>query len=260
MKINNILLALLLLFLSGVIAVTLVFGVSTTGQIQEQQITFNGSKKRHNPMVSENVDLTNQIQSRGAIGAQNAKYAGQTTFRAPSLKSGRNYSGSYVRKSDLLADNGGSTSAVMASNSAYGRTGGNGRSGSESNSMLAPVASRGSAASIEPYSGNIFYLPQNVQATDNGQFTGVNRAYTSTITEVGAPISSLSAAYFTGEHTHVDLDGDGFCDGDDGYYLDYRPGEGTGEFEEVWVPLDADWILLIISLFSLLITYQKIQK
>ena len=103
-------------------------------------------------------------------------------------------------------------------------------------------------------------MPQNVQAPDNGQFTGVNRAYTSTITEVGAPISSLSAALFTGEHTHVDLDGDGFCDGDDGYYLDYRPGDGTGEFEEVWVPLDADWILLIISLFSLLITYQKIQK
>ena len=126
MKNNNIFLALLLLILSGVIAVTLVFGVNTTGQVQEQQITFNGSKKRHNPMVSENVDLTNQIQSRGAIGAQNAKYAGQTTFRAPSLKSGRNYSGSYVRKSDLLVDNSGSTSAVMASNSAYGRTGGNG--------------------------------------------------------------------------------------------------------------------------------------
>ena len=260
MKNNNIFLALLLLILSGVIAVALVFGVSTTGQIQEQQIIFNGSKKRHNPMVSENVDLTNQIQSRGAIGAQNARYAGQTTFRAPSLKSGRNYSGSYVRKSDLLADNGGSSSAVMASNSAYGRTGGTGRSGSESNTMLSPVASRSSAASIEPYSGNIFYLPQNVQATNNGQFTGVNREYTSTITEVGAPISALSAATFSTEHTHVDNNGDGYCDGDDGYYLDYRPGEGTGEFEEVWVPLDADWILLIISLFSLLITYQKIQK
>ena len=260
MKNNNIFLALLLLILSGVIAVTLVFGVNTTGQVQEQQITFNGSKKRHNPMVSENVDLTNQIQSRGAIGAQNAKYAGQTTFRAPSLKSGRNYSGSYVRKSDLLADNGGSTSAVMSSNSAYGRTGGTRRSGSESNSMLAPVGSRGSAASIEPYSGNIFYLPQNVQATNNGQFTGVNRAYTSTITEVGAPLGALSAEPFTGEHTHVDTDGDGYCDKGDGYYLDYRPGDGTGELEEVWVPLDADWILLIISLLSLLITYQKIQK
>ena len=150
-----------------------------------------------------------------------------------------------MRKSDLLAANGGSTSAVMASNSAYGRTGGTGRSGSESNSMLAPVGSRGSAASIEPYSGNIFYLPQNVQATNNGQFTGVNRAYTSTITEVGAPISSLSAALFTGEHTHVDNNG---------------PGEGTGEFEEVWVPLDADWILAAISLFSLLITYLKFRK
>ena len=65
MKNNNIFLALLLLILSGVIAVTLVFGVNTTGQVQEQQITFNGSKKRHNPVVSENVDLTNQIQSRG---------------------------------------------------------------------------------------------------------------------------------------------------------------------------------------------------
>ena len=67
MRSNNILFAFLLLILSGVIAVTLVFGVNTTGQVQEQQITFNGSKTRHNPMVSENVDLTNQIQSRGAI-------------------------------------------------------------------------------------------------------------------------------------------------------------------------------------------------
>ena len=59
MRSNNILFAFLLLILSGVIAVTLVFGVNTTGQVQEQQITFNGSKKRHNPVVSENVDLKN---------------------------------------------------------------------------------------------------------------------------------------------------------------------------------------------------------
>ena len=36
MKNNNIFLALLLLILSGVIAVTLVFGVNTTGQVHEQ--------------------------------------------------------------------------------------------------------------------------------------------------------------------------------------------------------------------------------
>ena len=51
MRSNNILFAFLLLILSGVIAVTLVFGVNTTGQVQEQQITFNDDVDNDNDVI-----------------------------------------------------------------------------------------------------------------------------------------------------------------------------------------------------------------
>ena len=145
---------------------------------------------------------------------------------------------------------------MIADNSfSYGHTSGSSSSG-DNYSSLAPV-SGGSARINAVGVGQMFYAPQ---ATNNGAFTGVNRAYTSTMVEIGAPISALSAATFTGEHIHFDSNGDGYCDGNDGFYLDYRPGDGTGEWIEVWVPLGDETPLLVMCLLSLVIAYFKFRK
>lgn len=245
-----------MLVLSGIV-VSLLF-VNFNGDapaVQEQQITFSKSKaKRSRHQIKENVDMMNQLQGRGAIGTEKGAYAGSTTFRAPALKRSSGYSRSYISTSETQSVQ--NTGVMIADNSfSYGHTSGSSSSG-DNYSSLAPVS--GGSARINSVSvGQMFYTPQ---ATNNGSFTGVNRAYTSTMVEIGAPISALSAATFTGAHTHVDLDGDGYCDGNDGFYLDYRPGDGTGEWIEVWVPLGDETPLLVMCLLSLVIAYFKFRK
>ena len=238
---------LLMLLLSGIICFFLFFDVSDTPKIVEQQhIIFNGNAKQIRKTEAD-FDVMNSLNRFISPNSSN-KHASRQKIALRSKHSNDKYVG------NLSLQNSGGFGSGSAT--AIGGFSANGNTGNSHYFMGAIYSSSGSASINSP----IAYAPQYAPPVNNRLYTGFNRAYTSTITEMGAPISSLSAALFTGDHTHVDLDGDGYCDKGDGYYLDYRPGEGTGEFEEVWVPLDADWILLIISLFSLLITYQKIQK
>ncbi len=247
-----------MLVLSGIV-VSLLF-VNFNGDapaVQEQQITFSKSKaKRSRHQIKENVDMMNQLQGRGAIGTEKGAYAGSTTFRAPALKRSSGYSRSYISTSETQSVQ--NTGVMIADNSfSYGHTSGSSSSG-DNYSSLAPVS--GGSARINSVSvGQMFYTPQ---ATNNGSFTGVNRAYTSTMVEIGAPISSLSMVPYSqpGEHVHHDGNDDGYCDSGDGFYLDYRPGDGTGEWVEVWVPLGDETPLLVMCLLSLVIAYFKFRK
>ena len=258
MKNNNILLSAILLLLSGVVVLVLSFGMKSDDQVysETQQISFRKGKTYHKAAThKENVSDFAQLQSKGAIGTGKTSQAGSTTFRVPTLKREGGYRGSYLQTQHVSAPVSGGVAMATQSGSLYGHTSSATSSG-DTYAALAPVS--GGSAKVNPVSvGQMFYAPQ---ATNNGAFTGVNRAYTSTMVEIGAPISALSAATFTGEHIHFDSNDDGYCDGNDGFYLDYRPGDGTGEWIEVWVPLGDETPLLVMCLLSLVIAYFKFRK
>ncbi|MGM9794814.1 MAG: hypothetical protein ACI3ZZ_01140 [Candidatus Aphodosoma sp.] len=258
MKNNNILLSVLLLLLSGVVVLVMSFGLKSDDKVysETQQITFRkGKSYRKAATYQENVSDFAQLQSKGAIGTGETRQAGSTTFRVPTLKREGDYRSSYLQTQQVSAPVSGGVAIATQSGSLYGRTSSTTSSG-DTYAALAPLS--GGRATVNPVSvGQMFYAPQ---ATNNGSVSGVNRAYTSTMVEIGAPISALSAVPFTGAHTHVDNDGDGYCDLGDGFYLDYRPGDGTGEWEEVWVPLGDDTPLLVMCLLSLVIAYFKFRK
>ena len=231
---------LLMLLLSGIICFFLFFDVSDTPKIVEQQhIIFNGNAKQIRKTEAD-FEVLNSLNRFISPNSSN-KHASRQKIALRSKHSNDKYVGNLS-----LQNSGGFGSGSATAIGGFSATG---NTGNSHYFMGATYSSSGSASINSP----IAYAPQYAPPVNNRLYTGFNRAYTSTITEMGAPISSLSAALFTGDHTHVDLDGNGYCDGDDGYYLDYRPGDGAGCFEEVWVPLDAEWILLIISFISFII-------
>lgn len=266
MKNNNILLSVTLIFLSAVLAVVLFVPVSSDdlkyGEASnEQHIVFASRKGVHTKrMARENEVIVNQVQSYGAIGTENGACAGKTTFRAPSLKSNGVRSRSYVSTGSVNDRSNVQTNAVTIvsdKTNSFGRTG-NAVSNSGSYGNLAALGKRSSGVVVNNPTGNIFYAPQ--QSSSNGTFNGIDSRYTSTMTKIGADISAVSMRTLDAPHVHYDDDGDGYCDDGDGYHLDYRPGDGTGEFEEVWVPLGDNIPLVILSLISMIVAFWKFRK
>lgn len=265
MKNNNILLSITLLFLSAVLAVVLFVPVSsedlTYGNAStDQHIVFASRKGVRTKRLAKENELTfNQIQSYGAIGTGNSAYAGKTTFRAPSLKSNGARTRSYVSTGDRNNVQSQNTGVVLVSDQSgsFGRTGNAGYN-SDSYGTLAALGRSSATIVTNNPTGNIFYAPK--QSSSDGSSSGIDLRYTSPMTKIGADISDVSMHTLGAPHVHHDDDGDGYCDDGDGYHLDYRPGDGTGEFEEVWVPLGDNFPLVIFSLISLIIAYWKFRK